>query len=74
MNVIRQCSRTGCAERATATFSYQYGQSLVWLNHLLDERDPHSYDLCERHANRLAVPSGWTLEDLRATASVRLAS
>jgi len=73
-NVIRQCSRTGCADRATATFSYQYVRSLVWLDHLHAERDPHTYDLCERHANRLAVPSGWQLDDLRVTPAVRLAS
>lgn len=23
--------------------------------------EPHCYDLCARHANRLTVPSGWSL-------------
>jgi hypothetical protein len=72
--VIRQCSRTGCAEQATATFAYDYRSSQVWLSPLYPERDPHAYDLCTRHANRLAAPSGWTLEDLRKSMAPRLAS
>jgi hypothetical protein len=62
----RQCSRTGCAAGATATLEYQYGRALVWLHDLSDEREPHSYDLCDRHAARLSVPNGWRLEDRRA--------
>jgi len=72
--VVRQCSRTGCAEAATATLAYDYRQSRVWLEQLYEESDPHRYDLCERHANRLAVPSGWVLEDLRYSDTTRLAS
>jgi hypothetical protein len=45
--------------------TYQYGRSLVWLDELAPERDPHSYDLCHRHAERLSVPNGWRLEDRR---------
>ena len=32
---------------------------------LAAERDPHNYDLCERHAGRLSVPNGWQLDDRR---------
>jgi Protein of unknown function (DUF3499) len=64
--VTRQCSRTGCAERATVTLSYQYGRAQVWLDPLAGERDPHAYDLCERHAGRLTVPQGWQLRDRRS--------
>jgi hypothetical protein len=63
--MIRQCSRTGCAAPAVATLAYQYGRSLVWLDDLAADRDPHSYDLCERHAARLSVPNGWRLDDRR---------
>jgi len=50
---------------------------MVWLDDLSDERDPHSYDLCERHTGRLSVPNGWRLEDRRSrrqlvTAGARL--
>ena len=55
----RQRSRTGCAESAVVTLSYQYARSIVWLDDLYDERDPHAYDLCHRHTVRLSVPNGW---------------
>lgn len=63
--VVRQCSRTGCAERAAVTLTYHYGRSQVWLDDLAAERDPHAYDLCGRHAERLSVPTGWYLDDRR---------
>jgi len=63
----RQCSRSGCAEPATATLTYQYGRALVWLDDRTDERDPHAYDLCVRHTARLSVPNGWRLEDRRSS-------
>lgn len=61
----RQCARQGCVHPATVTLSYQYARSLVWLDNLSAERDPHCYDLCEQHAGRLTAPSGWHLEDRR---------
>mgnify|MGYP003340555412 FL=1 len=64
-HMSRQCSRTGCALPATATLSYQYARSVAWLEDLSSDRDPHSYDLCERHTGRLSVPNGWRLEDRR---------
>ena len=62
---VRQCSRTGCSERAAVTLTYHYGRSQVWLNDPIAERDPHAYDMCTRHAERLSVPSGWYLDDRR---------
>ena len=41
------------------TLTYEYGRSQVWLDDLAAERDPHAYDLCRRHADRLSVPLGW---------------
>jgi hypothetical protein len=61
----RQCTRTGCSERAKVSLTYDYDQSHAWLDPLLSERDPHAYDMCERHAERLSVPYGWHLEDRR---------
>ena len=63
--VNRQCSRPGCAEAAVATLTYQYARSVAWLDDLSSDRDPHGYDLCERHAERLRVPHGWRLEERR---------
>ncbi|MBM3729755.1 MAG: DUF3499 family protein [Actinobacteria bacterium] len=61
----RHCSRTGCTSSAAMTLTYQYSRSVAWLDNLARERDPHAYDLCERHGERLSVPSGWRLEDRR---------
>ena len=63
--MARQCSRTGCSETATVTLTYQYAQSQVWLDVLANERDPHAYDLCTRHADRLTAPQGWQVRDRR---------
>ena len=62
----RQCSRSGCAQSATVTLSYQYARALVWLDDLHRDRDPHNYDLCQRHSMKLTVPNGWRLEDRRS--------
>ena len=61
----RLCSRSGCSEPATVTLTYQYGQAQVWLDPLTPERDPHAYDMCERHAGRLTAPQGWQVLDRR---------
>ena len=61
----RQCSRTGCSDAAAVTLTYDYRQSQVWMDRLAPERNPHDYDMCDRHANRLSVPRGWHLDDRR---------
>lgn len=63
--VARLCSRTGCSEAATASLTYDYAHALAWLDPLHAERDPHAYDLCDRHAARLSPPQGWQLRDRR---------
>jgi len=63
--VNRQCSRPGCAEPSSVTLTYQYARGAAWLDELTAEREPHAYDLCDRHAGRLSVPHGWRLEDRR---------
>ncbi len=67
--MTRQCSRSGCAERATATLTYQYANAQVWIDDLSDEREPHCYDLCARHTRTLSAPHGWHIDD-RRTAQV----
>ncbi|MGB3734441.1 MAG: DUF3499 family protein [Ilumatobacter sp.] len=61
----RQCSRTGCSDAAAVTLTYDYRQSQVWIDRLAPERNPHDYDMCDRHAERLSVPRGWHLDDRR---------
>jgi hypothetical protein len=55
-----------------ASLTYEYARSQVWLDALAGERDPHAYDLCERHATMLSVPCGWKLWDRRPRVLFRL--
>jgi Protein of unknown function (DUF3499) len=65
----RQCCRPACAEPAVATVTYHYGEQAAWVDPLSNERDPHAYDMCARHAERLRPPQGWALDDRRVSAS-----
>jgi hypothetical protein len=42
-----------------ATLTYVYADSMAVLGPLSGKPEPHSYDLCEKHAERLSVPQGW---------------
>jgi hypothetical protein len=55
----RPCSKVACGEDATATLTYVYADSMAVLGPLSQTAEPHSYDLCERHAQRLSAPLGW---------------
>ena len=67
--VARHCSRPGCSEAASVTLTYRYAHSQVWLDELSVDRDPHAYDLCRRHAERLTAPQGWQVRDRRQLAT-----
>jgi Protein of unknown function (DUF3499) len=56
---IRQCSRSACQRSAIATLTYVYADSTAVLGPLATYAEPHSYDLCADHAQRLTVPRGW---------------
>jgi hypothetical protein len=55
----RRCSRTACARQATATLTYVYADSTAVVGPLAAYAEPHCYDLCEQHADRLTAPRGW---------------
>ena len=42
-----------------ATLTYAYADSTAVVGPLATYAEPHSYDLCERHAVRLTAPKGW---------------
>jgi hypothetical protein len=42
-----------------ATLTYAYADSTAVVGPLASYDEPHSYDLCERHALRLTAPLGW---------------
>jgi hypothetical protein len=56
-----------------ATVTYHYGTQAAWVDPLSAERDPHSYDMCARHAERLRPPQGWELDDRRVPAPIAVA-
>ena len=58
----RTCSRVSCRSAATMTLTYIYAESRAVLGPIATFSEPHAYDLCERHASRLTVPNGWTVE------------
>jgi hypothetical protein len=69
--VERACARPGCAAPAVATLTYAYAERAAWLGDLGDDRHPMTYDLCARHADGLAVPQGWHLDDRRRVVELR---
>lgn len=42
-----------------ATLTYVYADSTAVLGPLATLAEPHSYDLCAEHADRLTAPRGW---------------
>lgn len=65
INDVRRCSRNGCRWPASASLTYAYNRSTVWIEDLTASPHPAAYDLCAAHAERLAVPIGWEKLDLR---------
>ena len=61
MRPPRRCSRNGCPKTAVATLTYVYADSTAVVGPLAAFSEPHSYDLCERHARGLTAPRGWEL-------------
>ena len=61
MSPVRRCSRTACASPAVATLTYVYADSTAVVGPLATYAEPHCYDLCEVHAERLTAPRGWAV-------------
>ena len=57
----RGCSRVGCRSIATTTLTYIYAESLAVVGPLATFSEPHAYDLCATHGERLKVPHGWSV-------------
>jgi hypothetical protein len=61
-NGFRICTKSGCNERAIATLSYNYGEQVASITPLISAQEPHTYDLCLSHSEKLTVPQGWQIE------------
>ncbi len=59
MGAVRLCSRSACGRPAVATLTYVYSDSTAVLGPLASHAEPHCYDLCAPHAERLTAPRGW---------------
>jgi len=55
----RRYSRTACGRPAVATLTYVYADSTAVLGPLATYAEPHCYDLCAAHSERLTAPRGW---------------
>jgi Protein of unknown function (DUF3499) len=55
----RRCSRPACKRAALYTLTYVYRDSTAVLGPLAAYVEPHCYDLCAAHAERLTAPRGW---------------
>lgn len=56
---LRRCSRTACDRPATSTLTYVYADQTAVLGPLATFAEPHAYDLCDGHSERLSAPRGW---------------
>ena len=59
MSHSRRCSKTACGRPATATLTYVYSDQTAVLGPLATYAEPHAYDLCDPHSERLSAPRGW---------------
>ncbi|MFJ7271496.1 DUF3499 domain-containing protein [Streptomyces sp. NPDC099050] len=59
VSLVRRCSRTACGRPAVATLTYVYADSTAVLGPLATYAEPHCYDLCAEHSERLTAPRGW---------------
>ena len=57
----RRCSRASCTTAAIKTLTYIYSDSTAVLGPLSTYAEPHNYDLCAVHSERLTVPVGWNV-------------
>jgi hypothetical protein len=70
----RRCSRTACTRTAVATLTYVYADSMAVVGPLAAYVEPHSFDLCTEHADRLTAPLGWEMVRLPTESEERTPS
>jgi len=55
----RRCSKPSCTQPAVSTLTYVYADSTAVVGPLATYAEPHCYDLCQMHTDRLTAPRGW---------------
>ena len=71
MSPVRRCSRTACGRSAITTLTYVYADQTAVLGPLATYAEPHAYDLCDAHSERLSAPRGWEVLRLAADPSAQ---
>ncbi|GAA1808033.1 DUF3499 family protein [Nesterenkonia flava] len=59
MDSKRRCTKTSCDRPAAATLTYAYKDSTIVVGPISLYSEPHTYDLCSDHADRVNPPRGW---------------
>jgi hypothetical protein len=67
----RRCSRSACGRPAIATLTYVYADQTAVLGPLATYAEPHAYDLCSQHTERMSAPRGWEVLRLASDLSAR---
>lgn len=57
----RRCSKPSCTQSAVSTLTYVYADSTAVVGPLATYAEPHCYDLCQMHTDRLTAPRGWEI-------------
>ena len=65
MSMARRCSKPSCTRPAVATLTYVYADCTAVLGPLATYAEPHCYDLCQAHSERLTAPRGWEIVRLQ---------
>ncbi len=65
MSSLRKCSKPSCTRPAIATLTYVYADCTAVLGPLATYAEPHCYDLCQAHSERLTAPRGWEVVRLQ---------
>ena len=63
---IRQCSKPGCQQSASAALGFDYSSRVAILEDAPEgDLPPQLYALCPGCADKLTPPRGWLLDDRR---------
>ncbi len=65
VTVARLCERPGCSTVADVAYGFDRVARTVWLDRRDDEDVNMAGALCRRHADAMAVPVAWALDDRR---------
>ena len=63
-----RCCKPGCGAPTAARLTYDHGGATAWVD---DPGDEGGWSLCASHADRLRLPTGWTMVDRRVRAAAR---